>query len=329
MAGLCAAILLGACETPVGPPEISAARTIKVDVRNTIFNAPGLTYPAIAGLGATEVKISVTTEPGPSGGGTWDAVLPAAGIDNGATANGYTQVSIPVEGVLKKVRVEAAAPTGTFSVETSEYDGTYEFLGWDTFANIEKLKLSYFADPDDVSKSALSLNVAPRGGANALLIADIGALGSGNPSNRNQTDRSATLASLDLALRPQLSENLSDISYDVYYAFVDEELSVKYNADIGLGGTYYEDPWEPDWTMFEIMFGKSIAGKTYTLKKMPGNSFSVVNPMGDGLTSLLIDLPTLKSNVSAAEFLLVTVVVHYGTENVLSAALDVACLDIE
>jgi hypothetical protein len=316
---------LAACEPAPIVSITTTFRPISVDVRNTLFNPADANNPATQGLGVTSLSLAVETDPAPPGG-AWTASLVADSRDLTAAANGYTRVSIPLDGKLLSVTATAQTASGTFTQALTAYPGSTVYQGWTDFANVVKFRLAYSVG-SPVSESYLSLSVAPKGGSAATVRADSGASATSNPENKGLTDRSATLVSRMAAVQIRLDENPAGITYNVYTAVIDKDIDTLYNPDVNFAGTYVTDPWTPAWTYAEIAgTGRSVGGTVYTLSKYRPTAYNAVDPQGDGMLAIEIDLRTSTDPKLTDKFLLVGVTVTSGD---LSVPVDVLCLDIQ
>lgn len=304
-------------------PIVTGERTIYVDVRNAMFDAPDPDNPTGQGVGATELTLSVVTDPA-APDGAWTATLAAADLDLDPASIGYTRVPIDVEGTLLRVEVEVATPAGTLSETLSDYPGEGIYQGWVAFANVLKYRLGYtVADP--VEESTLWLSVAPRGGSDVALCADTGP--AGTDTNRGLTDRSADLESGEVAVQVALDENPVDVTLAVYTAVVDLDIAALYDPAVSFEGTYVSDPWSPAWSYTQIAGeGRSVGGVLYTLESYREVPFDADDPHGDGKHALLITAGSGGDPDLLEKYLLVAIVV---TASGLSVPLDVLCLDIE
>ena len=315
-----AALALTACPEVV-VPIVTAPRTISIDVRNALFDSPDPSNPATQGLGATSLTLAVTTDPATGGG---DATIGTTDLDLTAEANGYTRVSIDVEGTLVSVDATADTPAGVFTQTLIDYPGEDVYQGWVAFANVLKFRLGY-AVATPVEESSLSLSVAPRGGADVTVRADSGV--AGTDQNPGFTDRSADLNSGEVAVRVDLDENPTDVTFDVYTAVVEQDIATLYDPAVNFEGTYATDPWSPAWTYAQIAGeGRSVGGTVYTLTRYREAPFNAADPHADGKRALFLDLTTGGDPDFLDKYLLVGIIV---TAEGLSLPVDVLCLDIE
>ena len=308
-------LVLSACPSVYNGPFKLEERTLAFDMQKNIFNPVDTADPAEAGLGIEAIVITVTTE-----NASGDEELKELKIvETDLTAVPYSRVGLVITGKLISVSAVAGDFTAGIDATNCSRSIDSDYTGWTAFANLEKFKLNYFPNRSDPAASSFTLLVCPRAGSSPTVRIDAGV-----QTGTGTTDRAAALTSGQIAFTVEWAENPEDLTYDVYYAVVSENLSVVYNEDITYDATYNHYPWTDSWTYDEVVTtGRNVGGTVRKLSKYnSGDAWKAVDPLGDSRESGLIDLTNIQDPDLTKKFLLLGIVLHSGG---LSAPLDMLC----
>jgi len=290
----------------------TGSRDFALDVPNAVFNATDETDVEDRGLGVTSITFTFGLT-----GGSGDVTQTVSSADLDTTWR-YTRIPVTISGTLTSIKAAATGSAGDFTATiASEEDEDWDMTGWTAFGNLMKAKLDYVLDAATASSSTFRLLPCPRAGSTSVVY-DSGVTAAADAL----TDRGTSLASGQIGLLISYAENPTDLEVDVYTAIVDVDFRDEYYTDI-MANTYPNDPWTDEWTFEEITTtGRSILGKTYTLKRYNSDAWDAPDPMTDGLKSALIDVSD-KDYVD--QFLLVGIILRHGN---LSAPMHVQCIPI-
>lgn len=314
-----AALICTSCEEYDGTIK-TLARDITIDIDNSMFLEPEAGNAWEQGPGVDEITITIVLD-----SGNVEAKLSAADIGSGD----YSQITQEVTGTLERVDVLAVNAAGnpmTDSVENKDDDETFD--GWQTFANLQRFVVDFSGDSADSWASGfLSLNISPRGGTAVSIRIDSGVTDAADAV----TDWAGDAQTIgQLAVEPVLSENPAGLTFDVYYAIVNEDLRELYKPEYATDDANYEHyPWEDVWTYTELTSsGKQISARVYTMAKYnAGDPWDYVEPAGDGCgyNSFLIDL-TSEEESPIGKYLMIALVSKYDN---LSVPSRVEIIEIE
>ncbi|GAB6091523.1 hypothetical protein [Spirochaeta dissipatitropha] len=307
-------VLLGSCPTPYTGDILLAERIIRVDIENRLFNVYGSpdSRTWLWGLGADKLTITVRTD-----AADFTHELRPSELD---TSYDYTAVAIEVHGRLLEVELSAGGIRNYKAFIRDVPDPSY-WEGWQTFANLTRFRAFPLIDGDSAAGSEIVLEAAPRGGVG--LLSDTGA---GDP-DFVQTDRGHTLISGQIALQPQFREHPSGLEYYFYYTTVQEDLKSLYGVADNFDSGYFDDPWVDNWTVTEMTStGRNVGVQNIRLIHSHTSPRDAMDPMGDGLRSILIDL-TGRSNFDdlIGRYLVGGLVIHADG---LQVASRMVCIEI-
>lgn len=278
-------------------------RNIIIDVDNTLFDTQDAANIWEQGPGLTSVVLSLTV----------DDVAVEETLDTADSTYNYTQVTIPVTGILSKIEVKALRDsTIVYSSEITDKRDTDSFEGWETFANVMRFKMEFHGTSTDWDAGYLSMDVSPRGGTNVTCLADSGVTAAADAVTDWGTP---ALATKQIAIEPVLHENPTGLTFDLYILIVDEDLKTNYKQGyIETSADYEYNPWEDVWTYDELTTsGKLIAGTTYILEKENITTLNFINPSNNvgEYNSYMVDL-SADSDAVPGKFLLYGLVIYYG-----------------
>jgi hypothetical protein len=289
-------------------------RDILIDVENSIFDSRDAEDLWEQGPGVTKIEFTIELD---GGNGNISETFNAASID---TTYDYTQLTIPALGELKSISAVAYVDEEQkYSVVIADQSSSDEFSGWQVFANVTKFKIVFNGNTDNWDSGYIDMDICPRG-TGVTYLTDSGV------TSTPVTDWGGTaLTSRQIAVEPVLQEHPANVTFDIYYLIVDEDLRALYK--VGYGGEdseYSHYQWADVWTYDEVTAsGRAIGDSTsvYTLAQYNDTSLSFVEPEFDGCgyNSFLIDLSAEVDSDPVGKYLMYCLIMKHDTLEVISA----------
>ncbi len=309
---------LAACPTAYDGPVVREARTLRVDVRDQLFNPYSNAVPVERGLWAARVSVTVVTDTGTYTGGT---------SSKASGPFGYTPIVVGgVTGALASVSVRVeTAEAKAFGAELSDWKPSGSYQGWTDFKNVVKFRLDAKTVAGGVDGSSLVLEPCPRGGRSVRLFTDVGVTAVGSAVTDRGRAGQAVAAGI-VCVEPRWLEHPSGLGLNLYYAVVDEDLAERYGlgSSSSSAGYYVSDYWTNDWTATEIMSsGRSVAGKTVRLTPLR-QGLDAANLEGDAVpayASMRLDL-----SAHVGRYIVLAAVLRQGE---LYAPSEVICIKVK